>query len=147
MPLEARWAEYARVQSTAKLAGSIVHSDANDVRLDRLVEGIALDTAEKAVGLERAVRSYARRERSRKQTRRLTGHAFAPEGTPNPEQVLIWKQSWIRFEQTFSAPDLHLLVQSNLMTRTAPMAGAERTRLSRIRSSAAYKAAHIAAFG
>jgi hypothetical protein len=147
MPLEARWAKYACAQSAAELSDSIAQSDADDVRLDCIVEGIAHDAGEEAVVVERAVRSNARKERSRKQARTLTEHALRPSSIPSPEQALIWRQSWTQFEQAVSTSELHLLIQGDIELRTVPMTGAERTRLSRIKSSTGFEAVRVAAFG
>lgn len=146
MASEALWADYARIQTAANLAASITHSDAHDVRLDRILESITLGTTEAITGLERAVRSRARRERSRQSARRLTEHAFMPLDTANPEQTLIWKQAWMQFERAFSPPELRLLVHSEAVATLTPMIGADRTRLARIRSSKTYRAAHAVTF-
>ncbi|ESY66388.1 hypothetical protein X743_28610 [Mesorhizobium sp. LNHC252B00] len=146
MFLEAQWADYAQIQATARLSASITQSDANDVRLDRIIDGIALGTVTEAAAVERAVKSHARKQRSRQRARMLTGHAFTPVATASPEQELIWKQAWSGFGDAFSTPELHLLFRSEMPTVSAPMTGAERTRLSRIRSSAAYRAVRVAAF-
>lgn len=146
MSFKDRWADYARVQATARLSTSITQSDANDVRLDRIIDGITVGTAEEPAGIERAVKSHARRERNRQRARNMTRHAFMPVGTPNPEQTLIWKQAWTHFGEAFSGRALRLLIQSETTTASTPMTGIDRTRLSRIRSSAAYKAVHADTF-
>lgn len=146
MASEALWADYARIQTAAKLAATITHSDANDVRLDRILADITLGTAEAITGIERAVKSRARRERSRQLARRLTEHAFTPLDAANPEQTLIWKQAWMQFERAFSPLELRLLVHNETVTISTPMTGADRTRLARIRSSTTYRAAHAVAF-
>lgn len=146
MASEALWADYARIQTAAKLAASITHSDANDVRLDRILEGITLGRVEAITGIERAVKSRARRERSRQSARRLTEHAFTPLDMANPEQTLIWKQAWMHFERAFSKPELRLLTHSETVTTPTPMTGADRTRLVRIRSSTMYRTAQAVTF-
>ena len=146
MVSEDPWADYARIQAGAQLKASISQSDADDVRLDRVLDGIALGSAEGTVGVERAVKSHARRERGRQRTRTLTGHAFTPLGTASPVETLIWKQAWARFSQAFSAAELSILIQSKTVEAATPMTGAERTRLSRIRSSATYREVQAAIF-
>jgi hypothetical protein len=140
MHSESLWAEYAHIQASARLASSITQSDANDVRLDRIVDGVINGTVKETSSIERAVRSNARKERARKLTRQLTMYAFMPRSRPNPEQALIWKQSWAHFRKTIASPeDVVLLSRSEATATSVPMTGAERTRLSRIRSSPAYK--------
>lgn len=146
MVSEDPWADYARIQAGAQLNASISQSDADDVRLDRILDGIALGSAEETAGVERAVKSYARRERGRRRTRSLTGHAFMPLGAVCSVETLIWKQAWAGFRQAFSMQELCLLVHSETVTATTPMTGAERTRLSRMRSSATYRAIQAATF-
>lgn len=90
MVSEDPWADYARIQAGAQLNASISQSDADDVRLDRILDGIALGSAEETAGVERAVKSYARRERGRRRTRSLTGHAFMPLGAVCSVETLIW---------------------------------------------------------
>jgi len=142
MRIETDWAEYARIQASAKLATSISHSDASDVRLSHIINDVTGCTAD----IERAVRSNARKKRSQQLARKLTGHAFMPNDMPTPEQALIWKQSWERFGEALEEPDRNLLVRDEMTTARVPMTGAERTRLSRVRSSAAYKSVQYQIF-
>lgn len=143
---EAQWADYARIQSAAQLTAAVAQSHDDDVRLDRILDGITYGLTEDAASIERAAQSHGRKERARRRTRRLTEHAFMPIGRACPEQALIWSQAWARFAQAFSASDLRLLALGEIAPTTAPMAGADRTRLSRIRSSSAYRAVRVSTF-
>lgn len=146
MVSEGQWADYARIQDAAKIVASIPHSDANDVRLNRVLDRISIGETETNTDIERAVKSHARRERSRSLARRITGHAFAPSGAVSPEQALIWKQTWLQFQGAFSAAELRLLVKNEIISTHTPTSGADRTRLSRIKSSTAYRSARATAF-
>ncbi|WP_039845235.1 hypothetical protein [Rhizobium gallicum] len=134
MDEDVQWAEYARIQAAASRATSINRSDAYDVRLDRIV-----DTVGDAEDVERAVRSAARKERDRQLARVLTPQAFEPGDVPDPEQALIWRDAWTAFCTGIPAGDRLVLIGRETTVRQRPTTGAERTRLSRIRSSNAYR--------
>lgn len=139
MNFDARWAAYARIQAAARLATSINQSDANDVRLDRIIDCGTCSGPIDLAAIERAVRSNGRKARHRDLSRRSSAHAIAPGQAPCPEKTAIWKQAWSLLEGALSVTDLRLLALNETVVTEKPMHGTTRTRLSRIRSSLAYR--------
>ncbi|MGY6769356.1 ATP-binding protein [Komagataeibacter sp. NFXK3] len=119
-----------------------VLDDGKGIRLDRIIEDAVASLPHDPAGIARAVRSGARRARHRRAARRLAAHLISPAAQPDAEHASIWRQAWARFGGVFSTTDQRLLLSSETTARQAPRPGAERTRLSRLRSSASYRRMH-----
>lgn len=147
MKLHPAWAEYAQIQAKSQRTASIEQSHFNDVRLDFILSRVIEHNVYDSSDIERAVSSFARKQRRHAKTIQALANVFAPTALPNPEEVLFWQRSWANFTRVLGGEDVRVLCRSETTRHSSPARGSERTRLSRLRNSPAFRAMKVDLFG